>query len=130
MKEKVFETFTQGDNSDTHTPGGAGLGLEYFQINCRAARWRIRFRVGLRRESTILLRSANGRLSCVLDILFDIFQGSDGFRIDYLDNLFCYRFWTRRIEKRTRELRSNFDRLDVLAYHDLTSERCNGFGDP
>ena len=27
MKEKVFETFTQGDNSDTHTPGGAGLGL-------------------------------------------------------------------------------------------------------
>ncbi|MEC9182738.1 MAG: ATP-binding protein, partial [Pseudomonadota bacterium] len=27
MKEMVFETFTQGDNSDTHTPGGAGLGL-------------------------------------------------------------------------------------------------------
>ena len=23
MKEKVFETFTQGDNSDTRTPGGA-----------------------------------------------------------------------------------------------------------
>ena len=27
MKEKVFETFPQGDNSDTHTPGSAGLGL-------------------------------------------------------------------------------------------------------
>ena len=27
MKEKVFETFTQGDNSDTRTPGGAGRGL-------------------------------------------------------------------------------------------------------
>ena len=76
------------------------------------------------------LRTAGERLSCVLDISFDIFQGFDGFRIDYLDNLFCYRFWTRRIEKRTREPRSNFDRLDVLAYHDLTSERCNGFGDP
>jgi len=27
MKEKVFESFTQGDNSDTRKPGGAGLGL-------------------------------------------------------------------------------------------------------
>ena len=27
MKEKVFEIFTQGDNSDTRTPSGAGFGL-------------------------------------------------------------------------------------------------------
>lgn len=27
MKEKVLETFTQGDNSDNRTFGGAGLGL-------------------------------------------------------------------------------------------------------
>ena len=27
MKEKVVEIFTQGDNSGTRTPGGAGLDL-------------------------------------------------------------------------------------------------------
>ena len=126
MKEKVFETFTQGDNSDTYARR-RWTRSEYFQIDCRAARWQARFRDDLWRESTVLLRTAGGRLSCVLDISFDIFQKIGGFRIDRLDNLFCHRFWTRRIDKRTRELRSTFDNLDVVAYDDRTSERCNAF---
>ena len=76
------------------------------------------------------LRTAGERLSCVLDISFDIFHRFERFRIDRQDNLFCYRFWERRIVKRTHELRATFDRIDVVAYDDRTSERCNGFGDP